>query len=424
MRAGGERLKQLHIRFYPPALTLEVEVNGRKTERQIPLEIDESTVPSELAEELIRDNPCFKPTYKDRLTQSIENIMKMQGVEFNTYEVAHTHKAHEMPLTDCSFNKMGDLFVTASNDRTCRIWETSTGRELHSLANHTNAVYCCTFNDPLGTLIATGSSDKTAMLWKVDGTLAATLTGHTRDVVKVRFDHRSIKLATASLDATARLYDVQTGKEHVLLKGHRKEVTQLAFSTEDDLLMTGSFDATVKLWDVRTGNEVATLAGHKGEISSAKFDWPGERVLSSSFDATARLWDTRMFQTLVTMAGHTGAVMDASFSPDGNWIATSSADQTARIWDAEGEEQFVCEGHTAEVSRVMFSPQCTRLLTASDDGTCRLWDVMTGLGVETLKAHTGHIMSCSFNYTGEWIITASHDNTVIQWKATRKDFRY
>ena len=71
----------------------------------------------------------------------------------------------------------------------------------------------------------------------------------------------------------------------------------------------------------------------------------------------------------------------------------------------------------------MFSPQSTKMLTASDDSTCKLWDSFTGLDIETLRGHTNQIMSCEFNYSGEWIITASHDNTVIQWKATRTDSR-
>lgn len=74
-----------------------------------------------------------------------------------------------------------------------------------------------------------------------------------------------------------------------------------------------------------------------------------------------------------------------------------------------------------KLTRFCFSPQSTRMLTASADCTCRLWDNTTGICVETLSGHTDEIICCAFNYLGNWIITASQDNTVIQWEANRTD---
>jgi dynein assembly factor with WDR repeat domains 1 len=61
-----------------------------------------------------------------------------------------------LPLTNCAFNKNGDRylfnprFITGSYDRTCKIWDTATGEELHSLEGHKGVVYCLAFNNPFG----------------------------------------------------------------------------------------------------------------------------------------------------------------------------------------------------------------------------------------------------------------------------------
>jgi len=54
--------------------------------------------------------------------------------------------------------------VTASLDRTVRIWNAESGKELHKLEGHTNMVYSATFS-PNGKLIVTASADRTARIW-------------------------------------------------------------------------------------------------------------------------------------------------------------------------------------------------------------------------------------------------------------------
>lgn len=55
-----------------------------------------------------------------------------------------------MPLTNCAFNKSGDKFITGSYDRTCKVWDTNTGKELKTLEGHKNVVYAIAFNNPYG----------------------------------------------------------------------------------------------------------------------------------------------------------------------------------------------------------------------------------------------------------------------------------
>jgi dynein assembly factor with WDR repeat domains 1 len=77
-----------------------------------------------------------------------------------------TLPCHELPLTNCAFNKNGDKFLTGSYDQTCIIWETETGKILHKLKGHKNVVYAISFNLPYGDKVATGSFDSTAKVNK------------------------------------------------------------------------------------------------------------------------------------------------------------------------------------------------------------------------------------------------------------------
>jgi WD40 repeat protein len=65
-----------------------------------------------------------------------------------------------------------------------------------------------------GSRLATASADRTARIWDAtSGGLLTTVTGHTDAVTGVAFDHDSTRLATASDDRTARLWDTTAGRE-------------------------------------------------------------------------------------------------------------------------------------------------------------------------------------------------------------------
>lgn len=82
------------------------------------------------------------------------------------FEHYKTLPCHELPLTNCAFNKNGDKFITGSYDQTCIIWSTDTGEILQKLKGHKNVVYAIGFNLPYGDKVATGSFDATAKVKK------------------------------------------------------------------------------------------------------------------------------------------------------------------------------------------------------------------------------------------------------------------
>ena len=158
-----------------------------------------------------------------------------------------------------------------------------------------------------------------------------------------------------------------------------------AFSPDGARVVTASLDYTARLWDVATGAALAVLQGHTRGVSSAAFSPDGARVVTASWDNTARLWDVATGTSLAVLQGHTQTVASAAFSPDGARVVTASWDNTARLWDVTtGASLAVLQGHTQRVNSAAFSPDRTRVLTASSDTTARLWDRWPLLTVDTV----------------------------------------
>ena len=95
-----------------------------------------------------------KPQLRRLVQKLIERLETDAHSEFYLYKLL---RAHILPLTNCAFNKAGDRFITGSYDRTCKVWDTATGEDVHTLEGHRNVVYAIAFNNPFGDKIITGS---------------------------------------------------------------------------------------------------------------------------------------------------------------------------------------------------------------------------------------------------------------------------
>jgi WD40 repeat protein len=261
-----------------------------------------------------------------------------------------------------------------------------------TLQGHTSRVLSVAFS-PDGSRLATGSVDGTAKIWDVEsGSPLHTLYGHTSSVSSVAFSPDGKRLATGSDDWTAKIWDVERDSLLHTLYGHKSSVSSVAFSPDGECLATGSDDWTVKIWDLEIGSPLYTLHGHTSRVFSVAFSPDGERLATGSRDGTAKIWDVERDSLLHTLYGDTSSVLSVTFSPDGERLATGSWDKTAKIWDVEsGSLLHTIYGHTSSVNSVAFSPDGKRLATGSDDNTAKIWDLASGSLLHTFYGHTSGV---------------------------------
>lgn len=330
--------------------------------------------------------------------------------------------------------------------------------------------------DACGTRLGTLAEADRRVERPLDLRLAATLEGHTRDVWSVAFSPDGTLLATGSIDATVRLWDVETRALRFTLRGHADGVRTVAFSRDGRTLASASPDRTVRLWDVATGAERAVLHGCTGDALAFSAD--GAVLAAGGIDDVVRLWQTQTGGEREVLRTGRNNVRSIAFSPDGRWMAVGhfvNSGVALQVWTWPAAcVHFAREGQS-NVTGVRFSPDGT-LLAASDlsgqlllwdpssgalrggltplgrdqyfrppsitsiafapggallalgllilnGGNVQVWDVAAGQARGELRAHRQYVQSVDFSPDGTLLATGSRDRTVRLWRLPDAEIR-
>jgi WD40 repeat protein len=273
-------------------------------------------------------------------------------------------------------------------------------------------------------LLVIPRGDGTARIWEVDAGRESSLRlRHPPLVNRAEFSPDGRRIVTAGDDGTARIWDATTGLEQVPPLRHQSRVIRARFSPDAGRVATASFDRTARVWDAETGDPVSPPLSHEGQVTWVEFSPDGSRVVLAGNDRSVTIRDSVSGAQMGSAMQHDASVTSARFSADGRRILTASMDRTARLWDAgTGEAITPPLRHQGFVVGGGFSPDGLRVVTGSADGTARLWDAATGEPLSPALRHAQGLLFAGFSPSGQRVVITSVDGTARMWDVAPLDW--
>jgi WD40 repeat protein/serine/threonine protein kinase len=344
-----------------------------------------------------------------------------------------------------SFNPDGKRIASTGYDRTVRIWDADTGKQLHRWSE-TKAIHYGLFR-PRGRHLAVAVGDRVKVFDANTFKEAYTL-----DLVFPRNKQQGIcysrdgnYLAGVGDQGTIYCWQAATGKPALILRGHTDEVTGLDFSPDGQRLASGGKDGLVKVWDLAARKELFTLRGPSAMVTGVAFSPDGRHLAATEADmekeiqarlsifggkapppGVVRVWDAGAGQESRRLAG---PILCAALSPAAPHVALAvNQGHEIRVFEATtGKQLHAFPGFPGQVNHLRYSPDGKQLAAGIFQrkwangfqilDQVKILDAATGKEQCSLGALGSEITDVQFSPDGRQLAVAWQTGLVVLWDA-------
>ncbi|GAA5808876.1 hypothetical protein MFLAVUS_002275 [Mucor flavus] len=318
------------------------------------------------------------------LEQKLERVKQIVGYNDEVVDIAYLGE-HETHL------------AAATNSAQLRVYNVET-QDCDLLYGHKDMIIALDKSKD-GSIVVTASKDKTARIWKIDlenedqkerFKAAGVCIGHTESVGAVALSRKSNTfMLTGSQDRTIKYWnlrdmDLENPDEEYRPKSlythqaHEKDINTICVAPNDKFFATGSQDKTAKLWNVDSGELVGTMKGHKRGIWCAQFSPVDQVLATSSGDKTVKIWSLKDFTCLKTFEGHTNSVLRVDFLTAGMQLVSAASDGLVKVWTIKTNEcASTLDNHTQKVWALAVRKDEKLIASAGADSVINFWEDIT-----------------------------------------------
>jgi WD40 repeat protein len=207
--------------------------------------------------------------------------------------VATTISGHSDCIYAVAFSAESATIATASYDKSIKLWDVSSGKEIRTLRDHVDSIYALAFT-PDGKRLVSGAADRSVKIWDVStGTRIYTLSDPTDGVNTIALSPDGARVAAGGLDKTIRVWKLgeKEGAIENVLIAHEDSILKLAWSPDGKYLASASADRTIKLFRAADLTEVRAMTNQPDWAFGLEFSPDGKSLAAGLFNGVLEIYE-------------------------------------------------------------------------------------------------------------------------------------
>lgn len=315
-------------------------------------------------------------------------------------------EGHTMAVNSVAVTPDSQKIISASEDKTIKIWELKSRRLLYSMIDMypVNSVAI----SPDGRYIVSGSDGASVKIWDVsNGRLVRTLDGHSSRITSVVVTPDGQEVISGSWDHSIKVWDLTSGRLLRTLVGHSEGVEIVVVTQDGQYLVSGGKDRTLKVWNLASGQIIHSIGK---SVTTLVITPDGQNIFSAGYDKNIDIWDLASGQLLRSVEDW-GDVESLALTPSGDGII-SGVEYGLHIWGWP----IVLEGHRDRVQAIAATPDGYKIVSGSRDCTIKVWSYGSSGGFEcSLEGHTKKVNAITITQDGKKAVSGSDDQSLKVW---------
>ncbi len=295
-------------------------------------------------------------------------------------------KGHELAVVAVAISPDSSFIATASKDKSIKLWELKTGRELRSFLGHEMTVSSVRFS-PDGKHLLSGSYDKTARLWEVSSGKELYSFVTTDIIADVGFDPQKKFIVVAGYNRSgeqdsATIFDYRTRQPIKRLPLNADEGRgfgiSLAMSKDGKWLAFGEDNRLVNVYKIETWNKVHTFQYAEGWCGGCAtmttFSPDNKWLYMASHNGPLKKYDLENGSLLKVYEEKSKDLSGLAINADGKYLARATQKEVVIFEEATGKIISTnAASNAGDFHKIEFTLN-NRLVISSDDNTAFLWN--------------------------------------------------
>ena len=359
---------------------------------------------------------------------------------------------HSTTITSMVFSKDGNTLLTASWDKTVKLWDVKTGILISEYKDSGWVLHVC-FSPDEKQILVTSQNPRVKIWDPYKNTVNTVFSGKRFNEFKTSSFSPDGKMILSVAHDSLRVWNSAGSRKLYTLAGHTKEVTSAVFSTDNKYILSGSADSTTRLWNAANGKlifsfnigrPVKTVSFTPDQQSIIAIGEQGNVMIGSTrtgkmiseyrdgfavsadvkkillYDRTGgiSLWDSTKKSVVFRIPMVNDQLVSAKFSNDAKFLIITTRTGNASIWDIETGKMVTKLGASIyEFTPYTITPDGQNVVISNWWGKIDLYNNSDGKLERSFRGYSQSIADASYSPDQKLFVTAS--NTAKIWDAEK-----